>query len=318
MTEWGYLSMQGGSVLHNRDAEYRVRGNLIFQATGARASMPFVGADYDMNYWGLMYRLGAWKGFGSYPLAPKPSIVALAVQSSLLNRATPMGPVDVGSDPAIWAYGFAEGDRITTALWTTDTTKVHTAELSIPVGISEVQVYDIMGHSRVVSISDEQLSLKLRTNVQYVVYNNPTVVNNAPIVQIQEDTTTYPDFALDITAVVSDDGLPNPPGSVTMSWSKVSGPGDVSFSKPHTQNTSAIFSTVGLYVLKLTADDGALSTSDELQVKVLPQGTYPDEDSLDSDNPDENSLDSDNEETPDVVQINANDTTGCSCNLITF
>lgn len=42
---------------------------------------------------------------------------------------------------------------------------------------------------------------------------------------------------------------------VTLSWSKFSGPGSVTFSAPSADDTEATFSQEGTYVLRLTADD---------------------------------------------------------------
>ncbi len=53
-------------------------------------------------------------------------------------------------------------------------------------------------------------------------------------------------------------------------WSKVSGPGRVTFADARASVTSAGFSKVGSYVLRLSAGRGALSGSSELTVKVEP------------------------------------------------
>jgi hypothetical protein len=53
-----------------------------------------------------------------------------------------------------------------------------------------------------------------------------------------------------------------------LAWTKVSGPGDVTFENAGAANTSATFSTPGDYVLALTATDGGLSGSGSLHVKV--------------------------------------------------
>ena len=65
-----------------------------------------------------------------------------------------------------------------------------------------------------------------------------------------------------------DDGLPNPPVAVTFAWSKISGPGSVAFGSATGANTSATFSTPGAYLLRLTASDGQLTGSDDVQVTV--------------------------------------------------
>lgn len=62
---------------------------------------------------------------------------------------------------------------------------------------------------------------------------------------------TFPAGAT-LSGSVSDDGLPNPPGTVTAQWTKVSGSGTVSFADPTTPTTTATFSDPGTYVLRLT------------------------------------------------------------------
>jgi len=58
--------------------------------------------------------------------------------------------------------------------------------------------------------------------------------------------------------------------ATTVSWSKASGPGEVAFADAAAQETTATFSAPGDYVLKLTAEKGALSASSTLAVKVVP------------------------------------------------
>src|SRR5262249_18521381 len=53
-----------------------------------------------------------------------------------------------------------------------------------------------------------------------------------------------------------DDALP-PGSTLTTTWSKVSGPGTVTFGSVNAPITTASFSLAGTYVLRLTATDGA-------------------------------------------------------------
>ena len=65
-------------------------------------------------------------------------------------------------------------------------------------------------------------------------------------------------------------GTPGKKGAATtVIWSKVSGPGKVAFADARAPATTATFSAVGDYVLKLTAGKGPLSTSSTLAVKVV-------------------------------------------------
>ena len=94
------------------------------------------------------------------------------------------------------------------------------------------------------------------------------ISNEAPVVSAgSDDECTLPNgYSLDGT--VTDDGLPNPPASVTTTWSKISGPGAVTFDSSSSVDTSASFSDAGTYVLRLTADDNDLSAYDEVMITV--------------------------------------------------
>jgi hypothetical protein len=75
-----------------------------------------------------------------------------------------------------------------------------------------------------------------------------------------------------LDGTVTDDNLPNPPGTTTTTWTKVSGQGTVTFTNANAVDTTATFSTAGTYVLRLSANDGALSTSDDVTVTVAASG----------------------------------------------
>lgn len=59
-----------------------------------------------------------------------------------------------------------------------------------------------------------------------------------------------------------------PDEALTITWSKQSGPGTVTFGNSSLPTTSAAFSVSGTYVLRLTATDGFLTVYDELTVVV--------------------------------------------------
>jgi hypothetical protein len=92
-------------------------------------------------------------------------------------------------------------------------------------------------------------------------------LNTAPIVNAGPDQEiTLPNTAT-LNGVVTDDGLPT--GSpLTITWSKVSGPGSVIFSTPNAAVSTAAFSSPGSYVLRLTASDTEFSVSDDIVVTV--------------------------------------------------
>jgi hypothetical protein len=97
--------------------------------------------------------------------------------------------------------------------------------------------------------------------------------NQAPIVNAGPDQTIALPAAANLNGVVTDDGLPNPPGTVTTTWTKVSGPGTVTFGNANAKVTTATFSTAGTYVLRLTANDSVLQASDDVQITVTGAAT---------------------------------------------
>jgi hypothetical protein len=91
--------------------------------------------------------------------------------------------------------------------------------------------------------------------------------NQAPIVNAGVDqSVTLPDTAT-LHGAVTDDGLPAG-RSVTTSWTRVSGPGPVSFSDASALITAVTFSAPGLYVMRLTATDTELTGFAEVAVTV--------------------------------------------------
>jgi len=93
-------------------------------------------------------------------------------------------------------------------------------------------------------------------------------VNAVPVVDAGPDQSIrLPVNTVALDGTVSDDSLP-PPGSLTLTWSKVSGPGTVEFDDPNAADTQAAFSEFGTYVIRLTASDGVLTAADEVTVRV--------------------------------------------------
>jgi PA14 domain-containing protein/galactose oxidase-like protein/K319-like protein len=94
--------------------------------------------------------------------------------------------------------------------------------------------------------------------------------NAAPTVNAGADRTVTLPGSLSLTGTATDDGRPNPPGLLTHNWTKVSGPGTVTFSAPAALTTAVSFSASGFYVLRLTASDGAIAVSDDVTIAVNP------------------------------------------------
>lgn len=100
-------------------------------------------------------------------------------------------------------------------------------------------------------------------------------VNAAPQVNAGANQSVSLPASASLDGTVTDDGLPNPPAAVTTTWSKVSGPGTVTFGDAAAVDTTASFSSGGVYVLRLSANDGASTAGDELTVTVFGPNTAP-------------------------------------------
>ncbi|MDQ5844407.1 MAG: PKD domain-containing protein, partial [Acidobacteriota bacterium] len=101
-----------------------------------------------------------------------------------------------------------------------------------------------------------------------------TPSNQAPAVSAETNQTITLPAAASLNGTITDDGLPLG-SSVSASWSKVNGPGDVSFDDASEPATAAHFNAPGDYLLRLTASDGALTSSADVLITVIPQNHAP-------------------------------------------
>lgn len=94
-----------------------------------------------------------------------------------------------------------------------------------------------------------------------------SAINQPPVITLDTTASVALTGSLTVTATVSDDDLPTttPP---TLLWTMVSGPGIVTFSSSTSAATGLTFSTAGTYVLRLTADDGSLSSQSDIAITV--------------------------------------------------
>ena len=104
--------------------------------------------------------------------------------------------------------------------------------------------------------------------LEWKVFDSGKSPNFAPVAQAGVDRVVVLGGKTYLAGTARDDGKPKT--SPAVAWSKESGPGEVTFADAATGMTTATFSTLGTYVLKLTASDGALSAADVLTVRVEP------------------------------------------------
>jgi hypothetical protein len=98
---------------------------------------------------------------------------------------------------------------------------------------------------------------------------NPGPGNDPPTVVVLPDDTVSQGEAVALTATVSDDGNPDPPGTITStSWTQDAGPATAQIDNPDSEDTTVTFPAMGSYVLRLTASDGELTGSDTVTFTV--------------------------------------------------
>jgi RHS repeat-associated protein len=94
--------------------------------------------------------------------------------------------------------------------------------------------------------------------------------NDPPVVNAGADREIVLPEAVTLSGTASDDGYPSG-STLEVSWSQTSGPAPVIFNDAFAVTTPATFTAPGAYVLRLTASDSQLSTSDEVTITVKPQ-----------------------------------------------
>ena len=116
----------------------------------------------------------------------------------------------------------------------------------------------------ITSSNSSELTLGEVDNVRIV----GTPDNNGPLVDAGPAANATVGSPLALAGVITDDALPSDPGSIEAGWVRVSGPGAASFSDSSDPTTEVTFSEPGTYALRLVADDGEVSTSDDVMITV--------------------------------------------------
>ena len=95
------------------------------------------------------------------------------------------------------------------------------------------------------------------------------VINNAPVVTVASEIHATTNVPVNLSATVTDDGLPN--NIVSQTWLAPGGY-NVNITDTSDPSTSATFTQPGNYTLTLTADDGERSTTETVTVVVADAG----------------------------------------------
>ena len=98
--------------------------------------------------------------------------------------------------------------------------------------------------------------------------------NLPPCIEAGLDTTIENPGTITLNGQAKDDGVPSNPGNLIVNWSKLSGPGAVTFGDASSDTTTATFTSNGTYVLQLSGDDGELQTTSVKTVVVGDPSPY--------------------------------------------
>ena len=168
-----------------------------------------------------------------------------------------------GDTDLAWIRLNRTGDQFTGSVSTDGLTwtELHTATLAM--------TEDVWIGMAVTSHSDGDLTTATFENLDVSV----TTGNLGPEVDAGPDASPDVGVTHDLTGTIADDGNPDVPGAVTSLWQRRSGPGTVSFSDTGSITSTVTFDTTGTHVLRLLADDGEITTFDEVTLEV--QGEVP-------------------------------------------
>lgn len=97
----------------------------------------------------------------------------------------------------------------------------------------------------------------------------PAIGNRPPLADAGPDTVADVGETVQLAGTGTDDGAP---AALSSAWSKLSGTGNVTFAAGSSAATGVSFSAPGTYVLRLTVSDSALTSTDDVQVKVSNPG----------------------------------------------
>ena len=103
---------------------------------------------------------------------------------------------------------------------------------------------------------------------------DPTPTPSPITVQAGLDRAALVDQPIQIDGALLQDQNPYKSDDFDFQWSKTAGPGKVSFGDDDELQTTASFSEVGKYMLRLTASDGSESYTDEVFIHVTPMAFY--------------------------------------------
>jgi len=163
-TEQGYATKEDVSN-ELLQAQGLVRQNLIMAGEGCRFNYAFYIADYSGEPgYGFYYNLRPGHDFGTDKMGPKPVAPAYAAMTYLVDGHRPTKRIDWLA-PTTLGYAFDRGGDVVLALWDYGD---NPREVTIPVGVDRVTVFDWMGNAHVADATGGALRLTLTGDPIYI------------------------------------------------------------------------------------------------------------------------------------------------------
>ncbi len=159
---------------------------------------------------------------------------------------------NVANDPVIYINGVA----------------VSVTEVATPVGNATSQATGRIGVNWKGSIDEFRFYSRLVPAAEIAALAVPGAFNAAPVVDPGPDAATAANGTATLAGTASDDGWPAVPGTLSLAWSKDSGPGAPGFGSSTVAATTFAVGGTGTYVLRLAADDGSIIVSRTTSVLV--------------------------------------------------
>lgn len=168
-----------------------IREHLIGLGEGVRMNIAFMFHDAGSAGYGYFYNLHPKKSFGTKTVAPKMIAPAYAAMTDLLEGYESAGAIEWLGETA-WGYAYELDQQVMLALWDYGNAP---HEVSLPVGVKQVHVYDMMGNRRQVTCVDDKLQIKLTQAPVYVSGVSPKLWGleaQKPLVLTEQQTQGFP------------------------------------------------------------------------------------------------------------------------------
>ena len=237
----------------NGEGEIRARVVSMTNSSNAKAGLMLRGSTSASSKMGFMFLYGALSSGNSGALRYRLNNGDSAASTNTTGTTFPYWLRLQFAGGSLTASKSADGQA-----WTVVSTIAYGAN---PNGLVGLAVTGGTANASATAIFDNVTVTSVRENV------GPEVDAGSSI------SVTLPAPA-SLNGTVNDDAKPAPPGETTVLWTKVSGPGTATFGDATLENSNVTFSAPGIYVLRLTADDGEVKTFDNMTITAaLPSVT---------------------------------------------